>query len=195
MAYKFYNIGRANAEIGAADAVVDAALTKAGIAFNVESPLAERISLLPTHKAEAAELVDALASNDEISTKISAVSAENTKLQASVTELTTAKTNLGSELTAVTSALTVACTQMGVGTDEEVAKLSNPDKVAKLQSSVVKAVAGIGIKPDEIPAASAGSANAPSKSGVMAKLEKITDPRERTKFIKANRSALFAAAK
>jgi N-acetylglucosamine kinase-like BadF-type ATPase len=60
---------------------------------------------------------------------------------------------------------------MGVGTDDEVAKLSNADKVAKLQSSVVKAVAGIGIQPDQIPAASAGIGATGSGAKTMARAE------------------------
>jgi uncharacterized protein (DUF3084 family) len=153
MAYQFYNIGKANARIS-----------------ELETELATAKAATPDQQLQT-RLAETLASNEETSAQISAVSAENTKLQASVTELTTAKNALGSELTAVTSALTLACTQMGVGTDEEVAKLSNADKVAKLQSSVVKAVAGIGIKPDQIPAASAGVGATSSGSKTMARAD------------------------
>jgi chromosome segregation ATPase len=140
MAYQFYNIGKANARIA-----------------ELEAELATAKAATPDQQLQA-RLDEALASNEDISNQLTAATAENTKLQKSVTELTEAKTSLGSELTAVTSALTLACTQMGVGTDEEVAKLSNADKVAALQKSVTKAVASIGVTPAAIPSASANAA-------------------------------------
>lgn len=146
MAYQFYNIGKANSRIA-----------------ELETELAAAKTAAPDQQLQA-RIEEALASNEETSTQLSAVTAENIKLTTSVTELTNAKNSLGSELTAVTSALTLACTQMNVGNDEEIAKLSNAEKVAKLQSAASAAVAKTGVDISQIPSGT------PAKTGEAKKI-------------------------
>jgi chromosome segregation ATPase len=110
--FKFFNIGKANAEISAAEEALNPAMEKAGIrTVNVdgkdvaqhEAPLGQRISALLAANPPGARLQDAselLASNDVISKRCEKAESDLAIAQTSVATLTRDNATLQDKLTA-----------------------------------------------------------------------------------------------
>lgn len=172
MAYTFFNIGKANAEIERLNAELTAA--------KAATPDA----------AIQTQLNEALESNNDISAKLSAATAEITSLKASLTQETEKNQKLGADFAAVTSQLNQACTDMNVGTAEAVAAMSCADKINGLKQAVTKAVAASGAEISALP--QQGADGKASTSAVFEQYSKITDAGERVAFYRKHSAAIDA---
>ena len=148
--FAFYNIGAANKEI---------------------TRLAARIAELEAAKPvdQSAQLADALASNDQISTELSAVKAE---LVSKETELTTSKSSIASLQAELAATKTSVAAQ------------------AAAQAAVITAAQGqppLAVLPQS-PTSSAGG-------DIVEQLNSIKDPKERVMFYRANKAAIDACYK
>lgn len=177
MAWKIFNIGKANAEIERLEKELQDA--KAGPA------------------ADSKALADALASNETISAQLTSANDQ-------ISTLTTEKTDLTDRLEKATSEVNTLGAQLkaaGEKIDGAVKTLKQEvkadatlaDKLVALEQAVTNTLAGMGLAPEAIPSAPAGkSAGAASIDQVVERFQAITDPREKAEEWRKNKATLRA---
>jgi predicted nucleic acid-binding Zn-ribbon protein len=80
--------------------------------------------------------------------------------------------------------------------EPQAVKITSLEKaLADEKARVTETLAGLGVKPEGIPAADKDKAAEPSKASILEQYKAITDPAERVAFYRANQAAMDAAWK
>lgn len=80
--------------------------------------------------------------------------------------------------------------------EPQAVKITSLEKaLADEKARVTETLAGLGVKPEGIPAADKDKAADPSKASILEQYKAITDPAERVAFYRANQAAMDAAWK
>lgn len=161
--YKFYNIGAANARIA-----------------ELETEVASLKAAAPDKVLEG-NLSEAVASNEDISAKLTAALAEVESLKSANGNLASENAALINGNTEVSNALNAACVEFGVADEAGVKEISTVEKIAALKKSVVKAVASVGVSTEKIPASGANDAG--EKTVTRAQFTSLS-PKEQMAFCK-----------
>lgn len=80
--------------------------------------------------------------------------------------------------------------------EPQAVKITSLEKaLAEEKARVTETLAGLGVKPEGIPAADKDKAADPSKASILEQYKAITDPADRVAFYRANQAAIDAAFK
>lgn len=135
MAWKIFNIGKANAEIE-----------------RLTAELATANAKVTTPSADASQLADALASNEQISTQLTQANSDLATAKASITSLTTNLEKAQGEVTAVNAALKAACTAINLDISSTLGQ-TNSAMITALQAGVSSTLAKLNVDPAKVPVA------------------------------------------